>query len=97
QFIDLERKNYYRQYDMYSRDRERAAFYNSIEWKRVRQHVLRKYKGLDLYAYFVDDEIEYADTVHHIIELKDDWSKRLTIANLFPLTSSNHIKIHRLY
>lgn len=95
--IEQEQKDYYRQYDRYSRDKESANFYNSGDWKRIRQHILSKYKGLDLYAYFMDDEIEYADTVHHIIELKDDWSKRLTIANLFPLTANNHMKIHKLY
>lgn len=95
--VEEERKKYYRHYDAYHRDRESAAFYNSTEWQRVRQHVLIKYKGLDLYAYYIDKEIVYADTVHHIIEIKDDWNKRLTVSNLFPCSSSNHNKIHMLY
>lgn len=84
-------------YDKNIRDKRATAFYNSKEWLKVREYILAKYKGLDLYAYFILKEIAYADTAHHIIELKDDWAKGLEASNLFPLTSINHGKIHKMY
>lgn len=84
-------------YDKNIRDKESAAFYNSTEWEKTRAEVLRKYKGLDLYEYYVNKKIVYADTTHHIIELKENWNKRLEISNLFPLSSGNHSMIHKLY
>lgn len=84
-------------YDEHRRNKKAAEFYHTEEWGEVRAYVLRIYKGLDLYEYYINKKIVYADTVHHIIELKDDWDKRLSTSNLFPLSSSNHGKIHKLY
>jgi len=92
-----ERAEYNKHYDKHIRDRQTAAFYKSPEWIRTREYVLRKYKGLDLYAFFIEKKIVYADTVHHIEELKENWNRRLDINNLFPLSSSNHNRIHELY
>lgn len=87
----------YKHYDKNIRDKETTVFYNSIEWGKVRTEVLHKYKGLDLYEYYINKKIVYADTAHHVVELKEDWSKRFDISNLFPLTSGNHSTIHKLY
>lgn len=91
------RKDYYKHYDNNYRDKKSAAFYNSIEWEKTRRFILGKYKDLDLYAYYIGKELVHADTVHHIEELKDNWDRRLDITNLFPLSSSNHSKIHKMY
>ncbi|WP_427340638.1 HNH endonuclease [Caloranaerobacter sp. DY30410] len=91
------RKEMNKYYDENIRDKRAAAFYNSSEWQRIRETVLNKYKGLDLYAFFIDKKIIYATTVHHIEEIKDNWNKRLDIDNLFPISESNHNKIHALY
>lgn len=85
------------QYDRTTRDKKAAGFYHSTAWIKTRQYILRKYKGLDLYALFILNHIEYADTVHHIIELREDWGRRLDTDNLFPLSSSNHNAIHSMY
>ena len=87
----------YKHYDKNIRDKDTTAFYNSPEWEKVRAEVLRKYKGLDLWEYYINKKIVYADTAHHVIELKEDWSRRLDINNLFPLTQGNHSMIHKLY
>jgi 5-methylcytosine-specific restriction protein A len=84
-------------YDKYTRDKSAAAFYNSPEWIKTREYTLAKYKGLDLYAFFILNKIVYADTVHHIVELKENWDRRLDVNNLFPLSSSNHNAIHTMY
>lgn len=38
-----------------------------------------------------------AEHVHHIIELTDDWSQRLNVNNLIPLSHANHSIISQLY
>ena len=58
---------------------------------------IRKYKGLDLYAFFIEKKIVYADTVYHIVELREDGDRGLDITNLFPLSNSNHNVIYAMY
>lgn len=92
-----ERKEYHKHYDKYIRDKDAADFYNSLEWERTREHIISKYKGLDLYAFFIEKKIVYANTAHHIIELREDRNRGLDVSNLFPLSSGNHSKIHKMY
>ena len=56
-----------------------------------------RYDGIDLYAFYVQHRIETADMVHHIVEIEEDWTKRLDIGNLFPLSNKNHGIISALY
>ncbi|PAE58568.1 HNH endonuclease, partial [Bacillus licheniformis] len=35
-----------------------------------------------------------ADMVHHIVEVKQDWSKRLDLSNLESLCNACHNKVH---
>lgn len=85
------------QYNQYRRDKKAAAFYVSAEWRAVRARALRLYDGLDIYAYYEQQRIVTADMVHHIVELEDDWTKRLELTNLLPLSNSSHGIITALY
>lgn len=86
---------YQKTYDKTKRENE--SFYHSDEWIRIRVLIISTYIGLDLYEYFINNRIVKADTVHHIIELKEDYSKGLDINNLIPLSASSHRKIHKMY
>lgn len=86
-----------KEYDTHRRNKKSEAFYNSPEWETLREIILGKYKNLDLYDYFINKKITYANTVHHIIELNEDWNRRLDPLNLFPLSDKNHKKIHGMY
>lgn len=86
-----------RYYDKNIRDKKTTEFYNSTEWIKTRECIINKYKGLDIYALFIENKKVYADTVHHIEELKECWDRRLDITNLIPLSSGNHTKIHNMY
>lgn len=94
---NLEQAARHKYYDQYKRDKESAAFYNSLEWQCVRAAVMRRFMGLDLYEYYINKQIVYAEAVHHIVELSADWNLRIDINNLIPLTASNHSMIHKLY
>lgn len=87
----------HKEYDRLSRDKDSAHFYSSSAWKRMRQHILDKYDGIDVYAYILYGHIEPATLVHHIVELKDDKSQALLEQNLIPVSVSTHNIIHSAY
>lgn len=87
----------YKDYNAHRRNTKTAAFYVSKQWQQMRGRVLATYDFIDLYAYAVLHEIRRADTVHHIVELTEDWERRLDPLNLIPLASSTHNTIHTLY
>lgn len=84
-----------RAYDKFQRNKKSDNFYHSEEWKRAKEYVMSIYMGVDIYAYYEHGRLEYADIVHHIIEVKADWDKRLSISNLIPVSAGSHNEIHK--
>lgn len=82
----------YQQYDVDRQDKH--SFYKTKEWNAIRKKVIYLCNSIDIYSYYNDNKIEYGRTVHHIVPITEDWSKRLDIDNLIYLTESNHRKIH---
>lgn len=83
-----------RYYDKNIRDRKADAFYHSDEWRKTRTSVLIRDNYLCTRC-LADGVLKKAEVVHHIVELKDDWSKRLKIDNLESLCDSCHNKHHK--
>ena len=79
------------------RDRKYYLFYHSKEWEQLKLYIGRKYKGLCLYSYLIDNRIVQADAIHHIVEIKDNWDLRLDLDNLIPLSNKVHNQIHMRY
>ena len=79
-------KQRHKEYDRYSRDKKSDSFYHSKEWKEARDKALEADERLDVYAYMTSGQIIAADTVHHIVPLRDDWSKRCDVSNLMSLS-----------
>lgn len=71
-------------------------FYSSAEWKKLRLQAIDYYFALDIYSYYKNNLIEFGETVHHIIPIREDFDKRNDIKNLIFLTESNHQRIHEL-
>lgn len=86
-----------RQYDRHQRDQKSTDFYRSGVWLLTREHVLNTDGHLDVYAYMTTGKILIADTVHHIIPLREDWSRRLDTDNLMSLHHDTHSMIEREY
>lgn len=84
-------KQHKKDYDLvrYERDKTFIRFYNSKEWKQVRHNVKLSYDYL-CQECLKEDKYTKADVVDHVIELKDDWSKRLDKNNLIPLCHYHH-------
>ena len=83
-------------YDRNRRDKKSYAFYHSPEWVKTRQDVLEM-DGMDLWAYATQGVLVAANSVHHIIPLKEDWSRRLDPDNLISLSESSHSRIEKAY
>jgi len=63
----------------------------------MQAHIINKYKGVDIYAYYSTGKTLIATMVHHIEPIKEAWTKRLDPLNLIPMTAANHNEVHRLY
>lgn len=95
--IDAMRKQRHKEYKTKRTDDREQAFYKSREWKALRQRLDVIYKGLCIYSYYEDHRIIPRNLYHHIVPVKEDWSKRLDIDNLIPVSNRAHQKIHKLY
>lgn len=84
----------YKEYDKDRVNDREKKLYSSQEWQDTRAKAMDKYNGIDLYSYYVLSTLEYAQTVHHIEPVKDNWDKRFDIDNLICLTESNHRQLH---
>lgn len=90
-------KQRHKEYNKYSRNKISSEFYDSVNWKRMREYIMNKFDGLDVYAYVLYGQIEKATLVHHIVELSDDKSQALVERNLIPVSVSSHNLIHQAY
>lgn len=90
-------KTRHKEYDKYSRDKKSKQYYDSSEWLTSRAAALDADQGYDVYIFMTEGRILSADTVHHIVPLKDDWSKRNVIENLMSLNHDTHSMIEAMY
>lgn len=80
-------------YDEQNRDPKLVEFYHSQAWKALRQQVLAR----DAYLCqpcLREKRITRADTVHHIVPVREDWSRRLDPTNLEAVCRECHSKLH---
>lgn len=92
-----DKKERYRTYDQHHRDKKAKAFYNSTEWQYTRAAVLARDNNIDIYVYITEGRVIPADTVHHIIELSEDWERRCNMDNLISISESTHNMIGIAY
>jgi hypothetical protein len=84
-------------YDMNLRNKNSKAIYNSTQWDKLTQQCKYRFKGLDIYSYYVLGVIEYGNICHHIEEVTLNENRRYDLNNLVYLTNKNHNIIHGLY
>lgn len=77
-----ENRERHKEYDAHCRNQTAKAFYNSSEWKATRARVLARDTGIDIYLYITEGRVAPADTVHHIVELMEDYSKRCDLQKI---------------
>lgn len=89
-------KRWRKDYDDRRKDDKYRKFYKSNQWSIVRDYVLKR----DNYLCRECDKegkITICSTVHHIIEIKEDFSKALDENNLVTLCHECHNKIHNRF
>jgi 5-methylcytosine-specific restriction protein A len=70
------------------------SFYNSAEWKALRNYKWGMANGLCEHC-LKKGIVRQAREIHHIVPIEEDWNKRLDIENLCLLCSDCHNKIHK--
>lgn len=94
---DIEARARFKQYSLMKRDDIENGFYNSNEWVNIRDNVMAMYFNIDILEYYSTGLIVPATHLHHIVEVKEEWNRRLDIDNLIPLTYANHRRVHSYY
>lgn len=78
------------EYDKTQRDKKAKAYYNSAEWKAARARTLARDTGIDIYLYVTEGRVVPATMVHHIVELREDYTKRSSPSNLISVSEATH-------
>lgn len=73
------------------------SFYQSTEWDRLREVVKASLFHIDIFEYYRTGKIVEGETVHHILEVREEWEARFDVNNLIYLTQRNHLLIHKKY
>lgn len=82
-----------RLYDRQQRDQRIVKFYHSLEWQALRLRALER----DAYLCqpcLREKRITRADTVHHIVPIKQDFSRRLDPSNVESVCRACHNRLH---
>ena len=75
------------------KDDQLVKFYATTEWRKIRLIALRRDKYLCQYAKR-NGLTEKADTVHHVVSVRDKPSLALSLSNLESISKSNHNREH---
>ena len=86
----------YRRYKANRTDIKEQRFYVSKDWIFTRYTVKKRDHGLCKLCES-KNKISYVDNVHHIEELKENWSKRTSLDNLICLCNRCHYYVHKKY
>ncbi|MFR3569540.1 MAG: HNH endonuclease [Paraclostridium sordellii] len=86
----------HKEYKKYRKDIKEQSFYSSDPWRLKREKIKDKDNGCCLLC-LNKHRSKPMDTVHHIIELKEDWNKRFEEDNLISLCESCHQVVHNKY
>lgn len=92
-----ENRERHKEYDKHCRNQSAKDFYNSTLWKVTRAKVLARDTNIDIYLYIVEGRVVPADTVHHIVELMEDYSMRCDMDNLISISEATHSMISKAY
>ena len=92
------KKQSYIDYKSKRTDIKEQKFYSPSNqaWIITREAIIARDNGLCLLCDSKDNE-GYVDEVHHIVELKEDWSRRLDMTNLISLCKRCHFYVHKKY
>lgn len=88
-----------KEYENNRRDKERARFYQSKDWRVMRQRVIDYYAGVDIWFLGITGKLKPCPniTVHHVYEYSKYPNLALAFSNLIPVSAQSHNEIHTYY
>lgn len=90
---DKQREEYFKRYDRVRKEEKETKFYNSTAWEKIRKAALVRDYGL-CQRCIASGVTKIADMVHHIVPIRQEWNKRLSLDNLQCLCDSCHRQVH---
>ena len=72
-------------------------FYQSKGWRLLRSNMTEYYFNMCVWSYYEYGVIKFGNQLHHIVEIKEDFTKRLDANNLILLSQEAHQMIHQMY
>lgn len=90
-------KERYRRYKANRTDNMYQEFYQSKGWRLLRSNMTEYYFNMCVWSYYEYGVIKFGNQLHHIVEIKDDFSKRLDTNNVILLSQEAHQIIHEMY
>lgn len=77
--------------------RKNHDFYNSKEWKFLREACKNKFSGLCIWNYYIRKRIVKGTVAHHILPLATHKAHGLSLDNLIYVSEEAHREIHTKY
>lgn len=77
--------------------RKNHDFYNSKEWKFLREACKNKFSGICIWTYYKYKKIVHGEVAHHIIPVSVSKDLSLSLSNLIYLSEDAHREIHMNY
>lgn len=75
-------------------DERAEAFYNSRQWRKFRQGILARDRYLCVNC-ATRGKLSVASDVHHVVRVKQDWSRRFDPSNCISLCKACHNRADR--
>lgn len=89
---DKHKGSYEKNYDS-GREKKYKYFYSSKAWRKARHQAMLRDEWTCQHC-IAEGIYKHADVVHHIVEVREDWSRRLDIENLMCVCHGCHNAIH---
>ena len=89
-------RRYRKDYDEKRKAEQYRKFYKSLQWKITREYILKRDNYL-CQECLKENRMTPCNTVHHIIEIKEDYLKALDEDNLITICFDCHNKIYKRF
>lgn len=93
EYEDRLKANKYKEYDNNRNYDKEWNFYRTKQWTMFRDYILSRDNYL-CQECLKDKQLTPGNTVHHIITIREDYSKRLDESNCITVCNACHEKIH---
>ena len=90
-------KKRHKAYDREHRDKDKAAFYHSLAWAKLRNQIKMRACGCDEYVRETDCRLIPGAIAHHIYPLDEFPELKLKASNLIYVSAKTHEMIHAAY